>query len=480
MLKTIICESITIRRKQMNMEISNEKPSTIVNVAVEKSTLRVKKRRFEKMDSEFHDDSFVNTPSSNEELVSRLGRNWRQNLSRLGSLVEVFKHVTANYLKDTTKNPTILPISTRNRILVEIFGSYMNISNTIRLARRAGLVQCTLEKFRFNCAYNQSRRYAWNKKVEKMVLSLVKEHGIEVKVLEKESHHDFVNEYKEILNRNEDKIRVSSKLRFVKTEPNYANAILANKYRDLFEEAKAQSNEMNNDLSPEQRMKYDWNLHYSKKGYLTKVGMRGTNMICSLKAHENEHANYNGLWRRDYLNEQFGCGNWFEYDVKGSIFKVAHLLSYGEWLGNDVDPYETMFGKFDSDLERNAMKSMTMCLYFDNKNQIFNHNRRFIPNSIKEYGEEKIQKAIFDAVDDMEKFTGKSIDSEIFFHETNIYIDFVYQLRKKLGLTVVQVYDGFYMTKGSIDTKTLDEIMMKSAMKYYKKFVAWKDKMKNT
>lgn len=52
----------------------------------------------------------------------------------------------------------------------------------------------------------------------------------------------------------------------------------------------------------------------------------------------------------------------------------------------------------------------------------------------------------------------KNLDSFIFMKESEIYLEFVTMLRKK-GLRVVQIYDGFYLEKGAISEKELQEIL---------------------
>ena len=52
----------------------------------------------------------------------------------------------------------------------------------------------------------------------------------------------------------------------------------------------------------------------------------------------------------------------------------------------------------------------------------------------------------------------KNLDSFIFMKESEIYLEFVTMLRKQ-GLRVVQIYDGFYLEKGSISEKELNEML---------------------
>lgn len=420
----------------------------------------------------FHEEDFRNAPSSEDELLKRLGCRWKHNLSRLGSIIEVYKHITANYIKDSTKFPTVLSIACTNRTLLEIFGNKMNVSDSIRLGRRVCLVQCVNEKYRFgNFRWKFSKQYAWNKSIEKMVLNLIRVHNIQVRVHKKEIDNvitDEVNDDSHDPSENSKKIKVSSKLKGIDTTNNDARSALGYRYNGSSKETKGWSDFMNRFmLPPEQRIKFDYNLHYSPKGFLTKVGIRATSMICSTKAHRNGNENYTGVYRDDYLDSQFGKGNWDKYDVNGSIYQVAHLISTGEWLGNKVDPYEMMFGRFESKENRNAIKRLFMCMYFDYKNAILHHNRKRIPVSLRMFGKDVLQKDINDMIEDMEKFTGKSLDSLVFMHESNIYIRFLYRLRVKMGLRIVQVYDCFYFEKGTITKRFLDEILKDCAMEYY-------------
>lgn len=453
--------NLTDSSRKRLMILANER---LKNAPVKKSQSHI----------DFHEEDFKNAPSSEDELLKRLGHRWKYNLSRLGSVIEVYKHITANYLKDSTKFPTILSIACTNKTLLGIFGNKMNVSEAIRLGRRVCLVQCVSEKYRFgNFRWRFSKQYAWNKSIEKTILNLIKVHNISVRVHEKDLDDVDVDEIDVTSHdpsENSQKIKVSSKLKGVSTANNDARSALGHRYNWSAKETKGWSDFMNRFLlPPEQRIKYDYNLHYSPKGYLTKVGIRATSMICSTKVHRDGNKNYTGVYRDEYLDSQFGKGNWDEFDVNGSIYQVAHLISTGEWLGNNVDPYEIMFGKFESKENRKAIKRLFMCLYFDYKNSILHHNRKRIPVSLKMFGKDVLQKDIDAMIEEMERFTGKSLDNLVFMHESNIFIRFLYRLRVNMGLKIVQVYDCFYFEKGTITKYMLDEILKDCAMEYYNK-----------
>ena len=189
---------------------------------------------------------------------------------------------------------------------------------------------------------------------------------------------------------------------------------------------------------------------------MTKVGIRATSQIVSLKEHENENLGYTGKWRRDYLRE-IGFDK-DSFDVHGSIYQITHLLNTGDPITNDIDPYREMFGPM-TDEERAAAKSMAMPLYFDRPNCILNHMKDRIPETWKRYGgKEGLQYVINDYCDKMFRYTGKSLDSEVFLHESLIYLDFVYALWKEHAIDCVQIYDGFYFSK-KMNPKLLESVL---------------------
>ena len=66
-------------------------------------------------------------------------------------------------------------------------------------------------------------------------------------------------------------------------------------------------------------------------------------------------------------------------------------------------------------------------------------------------------------------------DSEIFLHESCIYMD-VYEQLLNDGYEVLQVYDGFYMNK---ENKDIQKIIESKAMNYYNKYINNNNKESN-
>ena len=442
---------------------------------------------------DFKESDFKRYSNTKDALLISLGRKKFEILKKLGMFFEEYKHVTSNYLDNSFKYdnqdnksslelssicPTfkrqvsIIPISSRQKNMIRMFKNKSSADRVIRLLKRIGGIQAVSTKHRFNCRNankNFAILYAYNKKVEKLVLNTVKEMGIKLpnkmKYVMEFNKDCFIDQ--EVY----DQLKVSCGLN-IKTNlsDEKIKDMLTNKYSYLIANRLRKIIEMNEILPKEQQIQFDWNITRSK-GKIRKIGIRATSKIVSLKEHENENIDYRGKWRKEYLEEHFGYGKYMGYDVRGSIYQISHLLNYGEWIGNWIDPYREMFGvEFESKADRNAYKSICMSLYFDNPNCIIPHNRLKTPESLERFGSDQIQGAIKEAERNMVEFTGRKLGSEIFLHESLLYIDFIYKLRK-LGLDVVQIYDGFYYPESSkID---LENLLSETAIEYYQDYLGF-------
>jgi len=105
--------------------------------------------------------------------------------------------------------------------------------------------------------------------------------------------------------------------------------------------------------------------------------------------------------------------------------------------------------------------------------QIIHHNRRYTPVSLKTHTANELSTMIRSARSSMKSFTGDFFGSEIFLHESLLYVDFVWQLRQR-GIPVVQVYDGFYLPYGSISEDEIEELMCQCTMNYLDDFKCWR------
>ena len=445
---------------------------------------------------DFNPSDFKNFVENEQDLISRLGRKWKVNLALLGSLASEYQPITSNYLKkdkDGENHPvSLLHISTSSRNLTDIFGvvskssnrkdakssSRKKVSKVLKLAMKVGLIQCVSRKYRFNSrvsCFNFSRCFAWNKVVESLVLKTCFKFHLNI------SYHLDSHTICELFDSDikidpEKYFNITLKTRRIGvancTDEEAVN-IISRKYSDLLRPRLEKIEAMNHELPNELKIRFEPNVKRDSHGFIKRIGLRATNKIVSLKEHENEHPEYQGKWRKEYLNEHFNTKKWIAYDVHASIYQISHLLNFGEWIGNEKDPYEMMFGeKFKTREDREAYKSMCMPLYFDNTKEILNHNRLRLPVSISRYEDWGIVPVLVNAEESMHRFTGEKFYNEIFLHESLLYIDFVCDLRRR-GIDVVQVYDGFYMRDGVISIEELEALMKECAMKYKGDYDQW-------
>ena len=160
--------------------------------------------------------------------------------------------------------------------------------------------------------------------------------------------------------------------------------------------------------------------------------------------------------------------------------RINYLLNNGVWLDDSIDLYEKMYNEFinmkpEEKLEwnkenRKIFKSLFMRGYFDTKSMIAGHIKYEIGKRV-EYKRKDWQgidntmvaykKAIENVIGSTER------DSEIFLHESCIYMD-VYEQLLNDGYNVLQVYDGFYMNK---ENKDIQKLIKSKAMNYYNKYI---------
>ena len=123
---------------------------------------------------EYTQDEFRNDIATEEDLKKALGRKYRKNLGLLLAFVDVYKYI---FGREHMKAIALAQTGT----LAEIFGSQRNVSNMLSLAKKADLLKCVDEDYRFN-AYsddmNRAKMYIMNKKVFDLVRDMANREGI--------------------------------------------------------------------------------------------------------------------------------------------------------------------------------------------------------------------------------------------------------------------------------------------------------------
>lgn len=424
---------------------------------------------------------FGNAAINEEELIQRLGQKWKINIVLIGAFTDVYQSVTS----DKYYNP--LPIATTSDRLLQLYKNPMNVSRVLRMCQKIGLLYCPDDWYSYT--YGASRIFYYNKDIQTLIKKTIKKYNLvtfkrdtenvkHIKVTKNNSNSsdssDSLAEPKEKEEREKTKLRNLAKVKFSSklriggnlTEAEVLNA-LHTRYPQL-EHYQELADRLNKKLPQELKIKFAPHITTSAKGYITKIGIRATNSIVSLKEHENEHKEYTGVWRKDFLKQYFGSNKYYEFDVKSSIYRIAYLLKTGKWLDNDIDVYELMNGQsFEDGEDRANYKQFAQRLYFDSPEKLFNNIKEAIPESILYFGESKVRESLRIAKRNMKGIIGESKDSEIFLHESCIYLDFYKYLIQK-GLDVVQVYDGFYCMQ---DLTPYIGDLRRIAEEYYNKYI---------
>jgi hypothetical protein len=87
-----------------------------------------------------------------------------------------------------------------------------------------------------------------------------------------------------------------------------------------------------------------------------------------------------------------------------------------------------------------------------------------------------LDKVLYNYKKSIEETIGElKYDSEIFFHESCIYMRVLKALLEK-GYNVLQIYDGFYIDK---ECKEIEEIVKSKALEYYIGINQYKGQMRN-
>ena len=195
------------------------------------------------------------------------------------------------------------------------------------------------------------------------------------------------------------------------------------------------------------KIKMDIKVTHSN-GIVSKVSTRYSNCLVSMKAHEVDA--YGNTERSIFCNKN---GLYYSFDVNASIHRLTYMLNHnGDEIDGDV--YEVIFRKAFPDKPwnddtRRVFKTIMMRNYFDTSAR--NAAKNYINNMKKEGRNVDVELArkVFDAVyPALREVEGKTFDNEIFFWESIIMINLIYEMMQKYNdIKVFSVYDGIYFNK---------------------------------
>ena len=396
--------------------------------------------------------------TTKEDILKKLGRKKRSWLGKIAQFLDVFKYCTER----NDEEVAAIPISTTSRYMKTNFGSHANSLLMLDKLQEIGL----LAKVRHhwfhgaNDARNEAAQYILNKEVQDMSNELIEEFGIVHKPTVKRhkvSTQEEIDKVKKIDVKFKDRIRICSSLRIAdpfccKTREEFEDllcTILDDRYPQLVR-LKQTADKINQSdfisAHPELQCRAEPSFKWSKSGLVTKIGIRATSSIASLKAHEKVNAEK--TQRQMYLDATYHQ-KYQSYDVKASIYQITYALNTGIWLDDTKDIYEQIRGKkFKNKAERDAFKSLCMLFYFNPSDKMA--TKRYLSkvcsNSIKidPWLEQNVMQMMHMFRTRMKNVLGgKTYDSEIFLYESCIYAEVNLALLKA-GWKTVQIYDGFY------------------------------------
>lgn len=174
---------------------------------------------------------------------------------------------------------------------------------------------------------------------------------------------------------------------------------------------------------------------------------------------------------RNTINKDMLGDDYLKYDINGSIFRVTHLLNNGSWMSCKDDIYEYLYGtKFESTEDRNEFKTICNTVYFTSTAR--EAVRKFIDRKkLDDYNPELLN--IFDALKTkITNVIGKSYNSEVFMHESCIYIGAIKRMMD-LGFKVLPIYDCFCFNRQycpDTDIGLIGMAISGAAEDYYNKF----------
>lgn len=207
---------------------------------------------------------------------------------------------------------------------------------------------------------------------------------------------------------------------------------------------------------------------HRKAGNKVYFGIRAWSTFCSIPKKPNVRC----TWRSQVLDCYFGENNWLEYDINGSIFRVARSLKEGKWYDGKEDIYRELHKvPFRNKEARGKFKVTCNIVNFcnDTKKACAAYRNKFSSRA------KNVQ--LLPIFDDLKRRIIESFgkfDSEIFLHESCIYIGALYRLIKA-GYKAVMLYDAIYLEHKDKSEEEISEMLglflNDSFNEYYNKFI---------
>lgn len=420
---------------------------------------------------------------------NRSKKSQREQLSKVLAFVKYERNIRA------AEGCTVMPIPTTNKHMLAITGSPANASNLIKFMCKIGLISPESEKYRFGSRYeknNYAKTYRYYYDNEQELLAYCEQEGIgEFSTKNCTRRKDAA--IPDNLQISVKDVAISSHLKLMKPEglshtefEDYVSELIYQRYPHLeaYQELVDEINETHYSDYPE--FSISFRLHFTwdkKKNYIRKIGLRATNSCVSASNSEEHDENFHRLIKQELLNK-YGLN--LSKDVKSSVPRITLSLNQRYWENETTDIYEiilhecvhsgecfsteTVVQKFTE--LREVIKKLHMRRYFDTEKEIRNHTRNAMGHHVENKAEvDAIMKAYQKAVIKAEG--GKLYGTEIFLHESCIYLDVLKELLDN-GFFCWECYDAFYARKEGVTQeefeKYVEALVEEKANAYIKRY----------
>lgn len=372
---------------------------------------------------------------------------------------------------------TVMAISCKNKRILSMFNkSHQRASRWIDYLVQIGLLAEYDRSYRFRSPYegeNYCKLYVYSYEAENKLKEYCKQNDINKFQLRNSTRK--IEKVYSIESFDKEAVRFNSKLNLLKPDnwsctkfEEYLTQCLYENYPQLeyYQQLADTINETYYAKDLDRQIQFTPTFGWRKGNKcVTSIGIRATNCLVSAKKeHEEGDEERHIKLYKDEVFDKYGLK--FHYDVTSSVPRLTYMLNHGEWLDDDIDLYEEMYKRFveycpEEKVEwnketRKIFKSFHMRGYFDTTATVAAHIKRQIAMKVDYEREE------WDSLDivmksykmAIENTVGKLYDSEIFFHESCIYMDVLYELLQR-KIKVWQVYDEWNTNKEVKDIKIL-------------------------
>ena len=362
-----------------------------------------------------------NDTLSREEIITKLGRKYKKNLV---SIAKLLKHINYNQccLSQTQLAKSLCysqdKVSKISKKLVDI--------KVLRVIDNS-----------YSYIEHTSKVYQVNQNMTSIIKKVIKEET------NKEINN---NNNKDNQDNNNSSITIGTPIRFSVSQrcnldlsytDDQINEGLCN-YYPFLREQQEKVERLNEILQDELKIKFYPTVKRSSK-HITKIGLRATNSIVSLKNRDTGKYT-DRKYRKEYYDEYFGKDEkLYKYDFKASVYRLTYFLNNGVFPDKDYDLYTAFVGKKMTKDERDYIKRLSMLCYFTSSTKKIISNNREI---LKDYDKEQIKDLLDEYKERMISIIGKFYQSEIFVYESSIYLD-IYEHLLKNHSKVTQIYDEF-------------------------------------